>query len=366
MPRRACTSRLCKGLLLLLSLVQASAAQDLEPGVRGVAVRAPAGVRIDGDLSEFAAAMATPVEYFHPDLANRAAQFFYMWDERAFYAALRTLDEPTKQANHGADDRLWEGDAVEWYFDTRRGTDFRNSSWPRGPEAGALHGYWTAFTGTDLEPRFGVRPGYENQVPREGIEVAARRTAWGVDIELALPWANFPAFEPAAGEVIAIDAETCYSDGEGRVDRSFVFGNPLSVSQPASLARVQLVESLERVHWGSAGPVMMPLRVDVPWRQDGVAEVVARIAMPPNHGDLVGKVAFRIVGLDGATLAEHFAQEDPAFPAGSGFARREARWPIDSAPPGGHHVVAIVYDVEGDELSRVAPRLVSVGMQQGY
>lgn len=349
-----------------LSCAAATAAQPLPPGVRGVAVHAPQTMQIDGDLSEFSQAMATPVEYFHPDLSNRAAQFLYMWDETAFYAALRTLDETGKQANHAADDRLWEGDSVEWYFDTRRGADFRGGSWPRGPEAGALHGYWTAFTGAEIAPRFGVRPGYENQIPLEGIQVAARRTPWGVDVELRLPWSNFPDFTPAVGEVIAIDAETCYSDGEGRVDRSFVFGNPLSVSQPASLAPIQLVTRLERDHWRQVGPVMMPIRVDVPWSQEATGEASGRVALPPNFESQVGRVVFRLVDLEGEVLSERVADHDPAFPEDSGFARREVRWPIDSAPPGGHHVVAVVYDPQGRELTRIAPRLVSVGMTQGY
>ena len=112
--------------LLLFGLVMAAQslgsparAADLQPGVRGLATRAPAEMKIDGDLSEFAGAFCTPVNYFHPQVEERAAQFFYMWDDEAFYAGLRTLD--TKQANHAPDDRLWEGDGVEWYFDTRRG-----------------------------------------------------------------------------------------------------------------------------------------------------------------------------------------------------------------------------------------------------
>src|SRR5687767_14100381 len=76
-------------------------ANDLQPGVRGVATRAPAGMKVDGDLSEFRGAFCTPVNYFHlqkPEQAKeRAAQFFYMWDDEAFYAGLRTLD--TKQFN---------------------------------------------------------------------------------------------------------------------------------------------------------------------------------------------------------------------------------------------------------------------------
>src|SRR5215468_6732314 len=77
------------------------AADDLKPGVRGLATRAPEKMKIDGDLSEFAGAFCTPVNYFQlqkPDLLkDRPAQFFYMWDDTAFYAGLRTLD--TKQFN---------------------------------------------------------------------------------------------------------------------------------------------------------------------------------------------------------------------------------------------------------------------------
>ena len=38
----------------------------------------------------------------------------------------------------------------------------------------------------------------------------------------------------------------------------------------------------------------------------------------------------------------------------------------DIAPPGGHQVTAIVYDKQNKELTRIAPRLVSTSMQQGY
>jgi hypothetical protein len=92
--------------------------EALEAGVRGVATRAPAGVKVGGVLSEFRGAFCTPLGYFHPDVRNRAAQFFYIWDDESYYAGLRTLDE--KQANPVPDDRLREGDAVEWYLDTLR------------------------------------------------------------------------------------------------------------------------------------------------------------------------------------------------------------------------------------------------------
>ncbi len=335
------------------------AAGELEPGVRGVATRAPQMMAIDGNLEEFADAFATPVEYFHDDLNNRAAQFFYMWDDEAFYAGLRTLDE--KQANLAPDDRLWQGDGVEWYFDTRRGDDFRDLEWG----SGAVHCYWTAYTKEDIRGRFCLRPGYLDAIKKIGVEVAGRRTEYGAETEFKLPWANFPKFKPQAGEIIGVDAELCYSDGEMRVFRSFVYGSPLSVSQPASQARVQLVDKLERSHWRQCGPVMMPVRCDTPWGQKLKAHAQGWIALPPNHSDQVGKVGFRLTDLDGQKLGE-FEATPETFQAEGNFARAMAHWPSDLAPPGGHHVTAIVYDKTGAELTRIAPRLVSVNMKRGY
>lgn len=356
---------LCRSFLLVgtatfafLSVSHANA-NGLAPGVRGVATKAPKTMKIDGDLSEFKNAFCTPVEYFHQDAKNRAAQFFYMWDDEAFYAGLRTLD--TKQANLAGDDHLWGGDAVEWYFDTRRGDNFRNTKW----ESGAVHCYWTAYKDDALQARFCLRPGYLDAIKKIGIEVAGRRTKTGAEIEFKLPWINFPNFHPKTGEVIALDAELCYSDGGPRLFRSFVYGSPLSVQQPASLGKVQLVDRFESSHWKQCGPVMMPLRVDTPWSQNTKAHAYGRIALPPNQLDQVGRIVFRLVDLDGKLLGE-FEADKKVFNKEGNFVQATAHWPTDSAAPGGHHVTAVIYDRKGKVLTRIAPRLVSVNMKTGY
>ena len=331
-----------------------------DPGVRGLATHAPEKMTIDGDLAEFSGAFCTPVNYFHPDQKNRPAQFFYMWDDEAFYAALRTLD--TKPANHAPNDRLWEGDGVEWYFDTRRGDDFRSTQWTNN---GSVHCYWTGLKGTAVEPRFCLRPGYLGAIPKEGVEVAARRTSHGMEVEFKMPWSNFPNFKPKMGEVIAVDAELCYSDGGPRVDRFFAYGSPLSVQQPASLAKVQLVNQLTREHWRQCGPVMMPMRCDTDWNQRTKAYSHGLISLPPNHADQIGRTVFRLTDLDGKQIAEIEAKPE-TFQSDGNFARARATWPSDSAATGRHQVTAIIYDPDGKELTRVAPVLVSTTMQQGY
>lgn len=325
-------------------------------------------MKIDGDLSEFKGAFCTPVEYANSDLRNRAAQFFYMWDETAFYAALRTLDE--KCANFAPDDRLWEGDGVEWYFDARRNANFRNQAWDTNASPGAVHCYWVGLKGTNVQGRFCLRPGYLNAIKKVGIEVAARRTKVGMEVEFKLPWANFPDFKPALNEVIALDAELCYSDGDPdpkrwRVARTFAFGSPLSVQQPASLGKVQLVERLEPAHWAACGAVMMPLRCDTAWTQNTKPHVTGIMTLPPDHAEQIGKVVFRLLGLDGKMLGD-FPGQVETFEAVGNFQRARAQWPSDLATPGAHHLLGIVYDKAGKELTRVAPRMVSVGMNPGY
>ncbi len=349
-------------LLAGLSFAQPCWSQTggLAPGVRGLATRAPAGMKIDGDLSEFKDAFCTPVEYFNENLRERAAQFFYMWDDEAFYAALRTLD--TKPADLADDNHLWEGDAVEWYFDTRQDASFRSQAWGG---KGSVHCYWTGLKNKEVQGRFCLRPNYLDAIPKIGVEVAARRTKVGMDVEFKLPWANFPGFKAALNTVIALDAEVCYSDGGGRVYRSFAFGSPLSVQQPANLGRIQLVDHVAPEHWAACGPVMFPVRCDTPWTQPEKPQVTAYLAIPPNRAEDVGKVVFRVLGLDGAVLAERPGTVE-TFEAEGAFRRAKAQWPADLAAPGAYQLLGVVYGKSGAELARVAPRMVSVNMAPGY
>lgn len=340
------------------------AAQADEPRVRAVAPRAAGQLKIDGKLGvdEYRGALGTPVEYFNPDVKNRPAQFFYLWDDEAFYVGLRTLDEHA----FSPEAPMWEGDAVEWYFDVRRGNDFLSQTWPKEASPGAVHCFFTPMRLDKIEPRFTLRPGFEQAIAKTGVEVAAERTATGLEVEFKLPWVNFPQFKPAVGEVIGVDAELSYSDGGPRSYRSFVFGNPLSVQQPANLARVKLVEQLSREDWAACAAVMAPMRVDVPWSQDGVAEAVGRIAVPPGRRSDVSKVVFELSDLAGRPIGAYPADREVVLEKARDFAVWEARWPVAVAPAGGYQAVAVLYGSQGKELARVAPRLVSVNMAPGY
>lgn len=354
--RRAYVSILCLTLAALATnATQASG--EMSESVRAVIPRASVAPKIDGKLEEYGHAFCTPIEYFHADAKNRAAQLYYLWDDSAFYLAVRTLDEHPFSPN----ELFWTGDAVEWYFDTRPDSAEKRLTWGQG----AVHCFLSPVTLDAIKPQFNLRPGYEDAIPQQGIQLASRRWEHGLEYEFCLPWSNFPKYRPRNGGRLRLDAELSYSDGVSRNFRSFAFGNPLSVECPANMACVQLGDEFKRGDWNSCGPLLMPMRVDTSWLQSGVPRVQASIAMPPNEAESVGRVAFQLLDTHGQVIAE-FDSHEELLVEGGNFCRRVASWPVELAAAGTYHVQAVVYDPEGAELTRVAPRMVSVNMEQGY
>jgi hypothetical protein len=329
-----------------------SLAADVPAGVRGLVTKAPGSVTIDGKLDEWAGAFSTPLHYNHNNLLNRAAQFAYMWDDTAFYVGLRALDK--QRANPGKSPSLWNGDAVEFYFDARTGSDFRGKDWTKG----AIHFYYTPFDGTEVMARWAMRGGIAtSDTVLEGVEVAATAQDWGYEVEFKLPWSNFPDFKPAVGAQIAVDAELCSGDGQARTDRTFAYGSPLSVQQPASQGAVMLVDSFERSTLPAVGAACFPMWVDTPWVQPERAKVQAVVAIAPSLIVQVGKVEVRLHDVDGHITETIAAPIEKFGPEGKGFARAVARWPIDLHAPNTYFATAVVTDKAGGVLARVAPRM---------
>jgi hypothetical protein len=324
----------------------------LEKGVRGLVVKASGKVEIDGNLREWSGAFCTPVHHAHNNLTNRAAQFFYLWDEEAFYIGLRALDQ--KPANPGNFGSLWNGDSVEFYFDARPGEGLRGKEWTLG----AIHLFLTSFDKADIKPRWSVRHGIATSgVQLKGVEIAARSEGGVSDLEFKLPWANFPDFAPKLGALIALDAELCSGDGGGRVDRTFAFGSPLSVQQPASLGKVELVQSFAPEYLPEVGPSAFPMWVDTPWFQPERARVRAVVAIPPAFADIVGMVDVRLHDTDGKVIRTIKAEVEPFGPKGAGFTRAVARWSIDDFSPNTYFATARVASRTGKLLTTVAPRM---------
>jgi hypothetical protein len=64
-----------------------------------------------------------------------------------------------------------------------------------------------------------------------------------MDVELKLPWSNFPGFKARkAGDVIALDAELWLQRRRAAcVPLGLSSAAPLSVQQPANLGKIQLM-----------------------------------------------------------------------------------------------------------------------------
>lgn len=344
-------------LPLLGTMLFSQISKSDEP-LRAVIPKAESTPNLDGKLDEYKLALCTPIEYAHTNQLNRPAQFYYLWDDKAFYVGVRTLD----QKSFAPIDLFWVGDAVEWYFDTRPSSITDRRKW----DTGAVHCFFTALYEDKLQPRFCLRPGYEDAIPGIDVKVAAQRYDNGLEYEFALPWANFPDFVPKCGAKLHLDAELSYSDGISRSFRSFVFGGPLSVEQPANLALVKLVDEFKREDWDVCGPIMMPIRVDVSWEQQDNPQVKAVIALPPNRSEEVGDIIFQLCDTQGQILGEYSAEIEECFQPQGDFCRRVAFWPTSLAASGTYHVHAIIFDKQHQELTRVAPRLVSFNLEPGY
>jgi len=358
MPRGALAA-----FLILATFVPAALGDEPVPlakGVRGLATRASGGVMMDGKLTEWATAFCTPVAYNHVRLAERGAQFFYMWDADALYIGLRALD--SHRANPGKEGAVYDGDAVEFYLDTRSGDALRGKDWSDG----AVHLFYSPFLNADLSPRWVVRQGIATSgVKLDGVEVAATVKPWGYECEFKIPWKNVPNFKPKPGALVAIDAELCSGDGAGRTDRTFAYGSPLSVQQPASLGLVQLVDLFDPSYFTQAGPASFPMWVDTPWSQKDRGEVQAVIAIPPGFAEIVGPVDVRIHDTEGRIVKTIKARVEPFGADAIGFTRAVAKWSIDDFAPNTYFATAKITARTGKPMLTVTPRMVQEAITSG-
>jgi hypothetical protein len=234
---------------------------------------------------------------------------------------------------------VWNGDAVEFYLDTRRGDQLGARQF--GP--GTLHMFWTPFTGTEVRPRLAVRdlPAFRG-LRLKGAKVAGRKTPWGYTAEFKLPWANFPGFTPRAGEAIGIDCELCSGDGGPRVDRTFVYSSPASVDNPAAFGRVRLVDRIEPERLRPFGRVLLPVAVT---KSGGFPCLYATACLSPTIQGAVAKLEAKL--LDSEGKVRKTAPGTRQTLEGSGFAIWSGRWELFDLPAGAYAVEVSALDKDG-------------------
>ena len=322
------------GLLAVVFLALASsAAHAQDKPVVGLIPKATKPIKMDGKLDEWFGAFVTPVNIGHPDFANRGGEFLYLWDDENLYVGLRCLDQ--HPAHFGS--AIWDGDAVEFYLDTRRGDQLGAQQFA----AGSLHMFWTPFTKTDIKPRWAVRdlPAFKG-FKLQGAEVAGEKTPWGWTAEFKLPWANFPEFKAKAGEIIGIDCELCSSDGGPRVYRTFVYSSPANVATPSAFGRVKLVEQIDLGDLKAFGRALLPLSLTKSGNYDWL---YGTVCISPTIESAVAKIEGKL--LDDKGNVRKKTEGSRTTLEGSGFDVWTGSWELFDLPPG-------IYTVEVAALGR--------------
>ena len=324
----------------LVAVLAAFPVVAAEPPFVAAIPRPAKPVKIDGKLDDWKGAFATPVHVGHPDFSNRGGEFYYFWDAQNLYIGLRCLDK--KGAHVGTDAQLWNGDAVEFYIDTRRGADLGRKDFSDG----VFHLFYTPFTGTDVKPRFALRDlPHQKDLKLEGAEVAAEKTADGSTCEFKLPWALFPLFKPASGEIIGLECELCSSDGGPRSDRTFTFASPACVFSPSAFARVKLVDTLEPADLLASGRVLLPLSLA---KSANYGWMYGTVGVSTAIADRVTKIEGRLVGPAGKVVATSTG----ALKLTGGFAQWLGAWELWDVPPGKYTLEITASGKEGVITSR--------------
>ena len=276
---------------ILLALTARAGLADDRPIV-GLIPKAQMPVVMDGRLDAWQGAFVTPLNATHPDFNNRATHIYYLWDNEALYVGVRALD--TNPTHISPDAALYDGDAVEFYFDARQGDDLGKPDWAPG----TLHAFFTAVTGNEIKPRFHVRdlPAFAG-LTLKGVEMAARRTANGYTMQFKLPWANFPGVTPRPGLPIGIDIEMGSADGGHRVHRTFGYSSPTSVGTPSTLGRVLLVDRIDTTALKPYSRALFPFDAQVPGNYGRIYGVAC---LSPTVSGVVTKVEARLLDSTGA------------------------------------------------------------------
>ena len=330
--------RLVVGLLVSFCLASSAVAQ--EKSVVGLIPKAQKPITMDGKLDEWGGAFVTPVHVGHPDFANRGGQFLFLWDEENLYVGLRCLDQ--HPAHFGAVNQIWNGDAVEFYLDTRSG---HNSVPPSSAPAHCIC-FGRPSRRRKLKPRLAVRdlPAFKNFKVQKA-EIAGLKTSWGYTAEFKLPWANFPEFKAKAGEVIGIDCELCSSDGGPRVDRTFVYSSPAAVSTPSAFGRVKLVDKIEPEALKPVGRVLLPLALT---KSANYTWLYGTVCISPTIEKLVARIEGKIIDRQGKVRKTSTGSRKTLD---GGFVLWTASWELFDLPPGVYTVELTALDKDGKLLT---------------
>ena len=324
--------------LFAVSVLRMAGAED-KPAV-GLIPKAQHPPAMDGKLDTWEGAFVTPLNATHPDFANRATLIYYLWDEQALYIGVRALDaNPT---HISGDNALYDGDAIEFYLDTRQGAELGGPAF--GP--GTLHMFFTAITGHELKPRYQIRslPAFKG-LTLKGVEIAAFRTTDGYTLAFKLPWSNFPNFAPKPGLPLGIDIEMGSADGGHRSHRTFAYSSPASVGTPATFGRVLLVDKIDPLALKPYSRALLPFDAQVP---GNYGRIYGSACLSPTLANEAVKVRGQLLDADGKVRKN---MENAGLATVAGYWRVwRGEWETFDLPAGTYTLVLTALDAQNHVL----------------
>ena len=240
-------------LIVLLSLCASASASEQE--LLGIARISDPPPPVDGSLERVDAVASTAAwrdkgqvtvgpEHWQGE-ADLSGQVFFGWDQQLLYVAAKVRDDKVIQPFFGT--HLWKGDHLELFLDVPRqpvgGRDKKKvyqlgispGNGKKGAEeVGAEVVRWTPTAGAI-----------------EGARVAARHTADGYVVEVAIPWKSL-GIDGAAVEGIAFGIEIGLSDsdtiGEGGQETVMsLLTEPWSLRDPDRMIEAVLADTSGKV-----------------------------------------------------------------------------------------------------------------------
>jgi len=328
--------------LLALSLAPLAAAQEQDPRWTVPATPPTAylpklaqPLALDGDLAEWAGAVAVPVR-FADWIAHRnpaaawngpadvGMEVYCAWSEAGLCLAARVTDNDV--INERDPGNLWQQDCLELFFDGRQGEALLSSR--PGP------GFYQVLVAPRLDGDVVVKV---MQALPEGVNVSAagRRTPDGYRLEVLVPWPLFAGLTPKAGAQVGMQfAVDDYDARHGTISQPLMLswrGAQGLFMSPHKQIRWLLCDTVPKA---ADTPLDAAVALVAPKMHSEGDEVPVRVEVPGAFKAAVGKASLEVADWSGKRVWQQDLKFAAAPAPWTDAVVAGARWPAAAAPDG--------------------------------
>lgn len=191
--------------------------------------RVTAGVTIDGNLGEFAAAPAIALSGAYAGTSD-TAQVKLMYDDQYLYASFGVTDGELFVNQGGRDGEVWNGDGVELMIDVANDKS-------AAPNANDYH--ILINVNGDVTDERGTASGTWDRSWTSSAAHIVARTSTGYSVEVRVPWTSMGA-SPCAGALIGLDVATNDVQAAGQAPKPYDWSQLTRFAQPSLWGNLSL------------------------------------------------------------------------------------------------------------------------------